>query len=408
VRLSGALAGVGAALLVAGVLLTPGVAGATFTGTNGNLVWSNDCGNGQALWTASYTSTGLTCPYTAVTAGAADSMPYFDAAGNLVYFASTRNGNSAIWSVPYPNTVTGSADSATQITNLTDTGDDYAPTVDAADDLLAYIHCTSASTGCSLTTMALPAGTVTQVTTAVAISPYSASDGTENRPEIDPANPALILYVDNAGHIHEMTLSSAASAGGTDATDAASDVDLSANSGVGTNQDEHPDWAPDGQALVFDSSRGGLPCQSGVGTQPGNTTFTMTNLTAPHPTVALVWKSSPCNGTSQIEPVYAPTPGADVSSFPVGGSPTVPLLSWITVKAGANVSVDDGSLAHDDPVTNVTQTHNNNIQVIWQPVPQTGPILPETPYAVLLPGGALLMIGLGLGLRRRMAVRAST
>jgi hypothetical protein len=41
----------------------------------------------------------------------------------------------------------------------------------------------------------------------------------------------------------------------------------------------------------------------------------------------------------------------------------------------------------------------------WQPVTGTSPVLPEAPYAVLLPGGALLGGALVLTLRHRRAVR---
>ena len=430
----------GAAMLTAG-LVTAGItpAGATFPGTNGDLVWAAICGpNGQQLWSQANTTTGAQCPggasptYIVVTAGAADSMPYFDSDGGMLYFSSNRaSADNGIYEIPYPSTVTAGSpptDNATQLTQLTSpAGYDYAPTVSAdtggagTPTFMLFIHCatTATTTGCGLEKLSpvSPAGTITAVSVASSqpvLGPTNSNGvGPGNRPEIDPRNPDLVLYVDAQNHIHEMSLSGASLAGSlTGNSTAASDVDLSFNSGIATAltggpaADEHPDWAPDGQGVVFDSTRSpaaGTVCAGGTGTTPGsNTVFTMTNLGA-SPTVAQVWAKLVC-GFSQIEVAYAPADTYDATAQgPINGTTgnhIPPTLAWIALNRGSNVQTIDDGTSVGAPVF-VTQNATNNSEVIWQPTPP-GAILPETPYAALLPaaGGLVLLTG-GLVLRRR-------
>jgi hypothetical protein len=397
----------GAALLAAGLVVGgAGVASASFSGgSNGDIAWAAICnGNfGQEAYSAPNTATNETCPYPSpnpVTAGPGDSMPYFSSDGAKVYFSSNRNGTNAIYSIPYPTPFTSSVtangsppppqlDNATQLTNPSNTGPaDYAPTVSAGSTLLDFIRCQTTSQ-CNVYTMPLPAGVPTLVNTAVAVAPPNNVNGVGdgNRPEINPTNSDQILYVGTDNHIHAKSLSGALSFG----AGTSFDYDLSLNSGVGAAADEHPDWAPDGQAIVFDSSR-----SSGLANQSGNTVFTMTNLTAASPTVAPVWRSLPAGGYQQLEPFYAPVPGNDVTP-PAPGKP--PLIVWVSARSGSNIQIDEGNSVNT-PVL-VTSTFTNNGEPTWQPLP-TGAIVPEAPLAVGLPLSAgAVAVGAGLMLRRR-------
>jgi hypothetical protein len=442
---------VGAVLFGAGMVAVQAApAGATFPGNNGDLVWAAICngGVGQQLWSQANTTTGAQCApaptqYNTVTAGAADSMPYFDSDGGQVYFSSNRaTANNAIFGIPYPSTVTNNAspppallDNATQLTQTATSvytsatagpsGYDYAPTV-AADTggpatppFMLFIHCatTATTTGCGLDKLSpvSASGTISPVTIASSqpvLGPTNSNgDGPGNRPEIDPKNSDLVLYVDAQNHIHEMSLSGAALPGsGTGNSIGPSDVDLSFNSGVatafngGAAADEHPDWAPDGQGIVFDSTRSpaaGTVCAGGTGSTPGaNTAFTMSNLGA-SPTVAQVWAKLVC-GYSQIEPVYGPADTYDTTAQgPLNGSGNhvAPTLAWVALNHGANIqTIDDGTVV-GSPVF-VTANATDNSEVVWQPVPSSTTV-PDARYAVLLPAGGALMFGIGFFLNRR-------
>jgi hypothetical protein len=448
VRVDVFLRAAGTALLGASVVMTPITpAGATFAGSNGVLAWAAICGvNGQQLWTEPNTTTGATCPgagspvYSQLTAGSADSMPYFDSDGGEVYFSSNRvTAGNAIFEIPYPSNGV-SPDNASQLTQTATSvyassaagpsGYDYVPTV-AADTsgpqsppFMLFIHCatTAATTGCGLDKLSpvSASGTVSVVPVASSqpvLGPTNSNgDGPGNRPEVDPVNPDLVLYVDAANHIHEMSLSGATLPGNsTGDSTALSDVDLSFNSGIATAlnggpaADEHPDWAPDGQAVVFDSTRpptAATTCSGGTGTTPGaNTVFTMSNLGA-SPTVAQVWAKLVC-GYAQIEPVYAPADTYDTTAAgpPSGNTPHVaPTLAWVALNHGSNIqTIDDGSSV-GTPVF-ATQNATNNSEVIWQPTPP-GAILPEAPYTFLLPASGAFLLGGGIviGRRRRRRV----
>jgi hypothetical protein len=468
-RISPILFSASAVLLGTGVITAGGgVAGASFSGNNGALVWSAVCLEvpGQQIWSAPNQASGLTCPsspttpispsspysyYIPVTAGATDSMPYFESDGSAVFFSSSRpnsggTSQNAIWTVKYPNTVTGSTapyiDNAVQLTNPSGTaGYDYAPTVSTltsgGEQTLAWIRCTNSSgSNCGLWTETLtdgiPSSTAAQITTiAGRLDAPNNPSGDGNRPEIDPQNSNLILYEDNTFHIHLASVNGAAVLSGS----SSADVDLSALSvcpacqasptnyqvAEGTNSwgDEHPDWSPDGTTIVFDSGR--LADYSSPTNNQGtnNIPFTMTipTSTATAPNVAPVWNGIPSAsaGDSFIEPVYAPNSGTASGQTPdfntnpnqqinpsaPGGTP--PTLAWITTASGSNVStLDDGNIKTPNPVTTmVTNNQTNNLDVDWQPTASVPVQTPESPVTIALPlvGGGLFL-GAGLISRR--------
>ena len=317
----------GVVLLVSGLLATVGAipAAASFSGGNGALDFVADCGNGQQVWSVSSSSTNNTCSsYTAQTAGATDATPYFSASGMTLYFASDRSGPWTIYSAPYSNAtnVTLSGDGATP---LTDPGasDDYAPTVSQNGGLMTFIRCSTSST-CRLYTLQAPFTTSTPVlqNTAVDLAAPNNNTGDANRPEINPVNSNLVLYVGTDSHIHLWNISQQ------------SDTDLSSLTGVESASDEHPDWSPDGRAIVFDSSRTAGNNGQSMSGQTGNTVYMMTGIftsnpattadpvvfTSPLPTVSPRWtslSSSAFAGSSQIEPVFAPNTITSSDSAPM-------------------------------------------------------------------------------------------
>jgi Tol biopolymer transport system component len=360
--------------------MAPIPAGATFSGTsNGNVAFVAVCDGqniGQAVYTLNpsgsppptYSCPGGTAPNsTQTTAGSSDSMPYFSSSGSTLYFASNRLGNDAIFEVPYPSTITGSAgsqsDGATQLTFPTASGADffdYAPTVSPNGSTLAFVRCNSSGTDCGLYTQSpIVGGTPTLVTTSQLVATPDAVSGAADRPEIDPADPTQVLYVGVDGHIHLVSLTGAFAA------------------------DEYPDWNPTGTSIIFDSNRAG-----------GHKVYLL-NPTVTPATATALWPTT--DPGTEIEPIFAPT------------SPTTTSYVWTKLGNGSNIAIDMGvHVGSAQTIDNLTANKTNNSQPAWQPVTTPLSGAPEVPFAVLLPGtGVVLLAGAYLvDVRRRRDLMA--
>lgn len=394
----------------AGVLLATAVAGtgaapafATFPGSgDGDLVFASTCNladaNGQQIWSLADLANSSKCAgYTDQTAGSADAMPYFSASGTTLYFSSNRSGTWAIYSVPYPNAANAddanATDGATQLTNLSGQYNDYAPTVTADSTELAFIRCgAGAAPTCEVVEENLVGSSTgdasARTLTSGGVTGSSDGNGTANRPEFDPANPNYLLYVapnptnGSATNIYLLSV------------DTGSAVDLSTESAAGSASDEHPDWAPDGNAIVFDSTR-----SSGSTNQVGYALFFMSNVFSGAPAVTAAPTTVGADQAGQIEPVYAPfQSGADIPS-----ATYLPDIAFIEVAKGSNVADNVAAVDSSSEINPVTGDTQTNEDVTWQP---EGPPAqaPESPLTVGIPlaGGVVLLGGAAL-IRRRAA-----
>lgn len=389
-------------VLVGAGIWTPAPAGATFPGaTNGNVAFAAICDStiGQPIYSLNpngsppptSTCPGGTAPnYTQSTAGSEDSMPYFSSSGTTLYFSSNRlagggnpgaSGNFAIYSVPYPNAVTGSpgsqADGATQLTFPGSTSNDYAPTVDANGNELAFIRCNAGSTACGLYVQnPVSGGTPTHVTTSVPLLQPNPVSGEASRPEIDPNDPSQVIYEGTDDHLHLVSL-----------TSAFTERDLSLESGIGSGQaDEYPDWNAAGTRIIFDRSH----------------TVYVLDPTAGPATACELWGTS--DPGTEIEPLFAPT-DTGVSSASTC-NPTGNMYVWTKLGGGSNIVLDMGhSVSSPAVLDNLTQNKTNNSQTAWQPNPLSAGT-PEVPVALMLPvvGVALLGGAFLLELNRRRRV----
>jgi len=386
-RTSRALALLGTLLIVAGVS-APVPAGATFAGSNGNVAFISICNSaGQAVYSVDPSGTS-SCPggaapnYVQSTAGAADSMPYFSSQGTTLYFSSDRGGTNAIYQVPYPATISGTApnqtDGATQLTTP-GTSNDYAPTVSADGSELSFIRCNSGNTSCALYVQSpIVGGTPTLVPTAVPVLQPNSVSGSASRPEIDPTDPSQILYVGTDNHIHLVSIAS---------PPAFSDTDLSQLSGITSGQiDEYPDWNPAGSNIIFDRSHSVY-------------VFYGINPTASTPSVSAcaLWGAS--DPGTEIEPIYAPADTATASSSTC--NPAGNQYVWTKLGGGSNIIVDMGhTVGNPDTLGSLTANKSNNSQPAWQPL-SPGEGTPEVPMAILLPGAGVLLLGGAFALDRR-------
>lgn len=378
-RLHRVLLGTAALLVTTPALLTGGVASASFPGaSNGNIGFVAICDPnvGQPVYSLNpngsppptYTCPGGTAPnYTQTTAGATDSMPYFSADGARVYFSSNRaaSGTFAVYSVPYPSTVSGTpgsqADGATPLTSPVGFND-FAPTVSVDGNTLAFVRCDTGGASCKLYAQSpIQGGSPTEMTTSQSLAVPNSVSGAGNRPEFNPTNSDQIIYVDTSGHIHLLSRSGAFA-----------ERDLSSESGVGTSQDEYPDWSPAGTKIILDSNRNG-----------GHMIFVF-DLSGATAAASRLWSTDP---GVEIEPLFSPN-GSE--------------YAWTKLGSGSNLQIDIGtSVGSPVDVFNLTNNRTNNSQPTWQPV-ALGTALPETPETLLLPiAGAAVLGGAGLYLRRR-------
>lgn len=346
-------------------------AAATFPGAaDGKVAFVAICDGatiGQAVYTIDPSATS-TCPggapphYTQATSGATDSMPYFTSDGTKLYFASNRDGD---WSIYRTDVGTVGA------TLVTDpgTGNDFAPTVSADGSYLTYIHCDASGASCHLYGRSLsPAGSPTQLSSTVLLPPDAVS-GAASRPEMSPGDADLVVFVDTAGHLRLLDR-------GTNL-----ERDLSAESGVGTAKDEHPDWSPDGATIAFDSTRS-------TGGPAGRSIWELSSMTPGPATAAAVWGAN--DPGREIEPIYAPT-----------GTGMV----WTVLGNGSNLVrySPTGGLNNASTLISLTNNRTNNSQPSWQPIPEDTEV-PELPATAF--GPALVLVaaaGVLLQLRRRAA-----
>jgi hypothetical protein len=225
------------------------------------------------------------------------------------------------------------------------------------------------------------------------------SEGPGSRAVFDPADPSKLVFVGADDHLHLLSGISFLPGSNPCHQTGLSDTDLSAEafpstSPYSTGDDAHPDWSPDGQQLIFDSTRGG-----------GDTLFII-DLTGATPTGYPIWPSlAAAHRTISTEPVFSPD-GTEIAFVqPHKGRGAYDEML---------VTENDGSWQGDGPATDLTVQRDNGVsfdsEPDWQAVPGSPSLLPESPYTAALPGAALLTCASLLGLRhrrgRRRAARA--
>jgi Tol biopolymer transport system component len=236
------------------------------------------------------------------------------------------------------------------------------------------------------------------------LAPGNDTSGYDSRVVFDPVDESKLVYVDASGDLH--LLSGISSNGKTNPCNQSSttglvDTQLTGPGGLvfstgqyATGADANPDWSPNGQDLVFDSTRGG-----------GDTLFII-HLTSSPPTGYPIWPSLAApNETISNEPVFSPS-GAE--------------LAYVQPRKGSNVYDEDlvsgqnGAWMPNGTATDLTVQDPSGVsfddEPDWQPIP-VPPVLPESPFVPALPilgglgvGGALLVPFLNR--RRRRAALA--
>jgi len=383
------LSAAGAALIAAGAIVATSPASfAAFLGTNNQVAFVSTRNGGPSIFLVNAEAAGigtgtsdpanthqLTDAYSpGQTTQGIDSEPFFSPDGTKVVFASNRNGNSQIFLISSTASLNGDgSDNAVLISQPTTdhTDADFAPTFSPDGCTVVFNRGNTALytvNSCAST----PSSTVVLLKT-VSLLPASSSDDSASRAVFHPADPTQLVYADGTGHLHHLT-----GIGGVVA-----DTDISAAT-IGTGADANPDWVPDGSQIIFDSTRGGTNHQLYVMTPDGTTVGTVFG------TNTLV---------SDTQPIFSPD-GSMISFTEPGQSGDVKDAAEMAVVKGTTGLFHGSRPPVDLTLVGTTIAGPLDSQPDWQPIPNS-PNLPEAPYAVLLPGGALLGAGLLLGLRRR-------
>ncbi len=395
-----------AAAVLAAAVSTLGVvpvAQAAYPGTNGDIAFSSTRNSNIAIYEVDPaapgigTASGDTAATTELTLGAGDVEPFYSPDGNTVYFSSDRDaaGDYAIFSVP-ANDPESATSPATELSAVSgdESHNDYSPSVAPDDETVVFnrdntaIDTLWAPTGVSsLCTLYTPSG---------GLLPNNTSDGSGSRVVFDPVDPTKAIYVNADGDLHLLSgIKFTAGSNPCNQQSTITDTDISTEAfptgtTYATGVDADPDWSPNGQEVVFNSTRGG-----------GDTLFIIDNPTTATPTGGPVIAAQ-ASGTStaiSTEPVFSPDATA---------------ISFVQSKKGSSVFSEmllpesNGTWEPSDMEDLSAQSTGISFdsEPDWQPLAAAnGGQVPESPYTAALPGVALLVLGSLVGLRYRRSRR---
>jgi Tol biopolymer transport system component len=330
--------------------------------------------------------------------GPGDVEPFYSPDGQTVYFSSDRDYAQywVIYSAPQ-GARESTANPVTELSAVSGDEDhnDYAPSV--APDGHTVVFNRDNRYVDTLWAPAGPSSVCTLYTPPDGLA-TAAIDGSGSRVVFNPVDPSEFVYVSGDNDLHLVTgVPFQAGSNPCDQQATLTDINLSAEaflpgSQYATGDDANPDWSPNGQSIVFDSTRGG-----------GDTLFFM-NMTATPPTAYPLWpSSSPARETLSTEPVFSPSGDA---------------IAFVEANRGTKIydqtlvsGVDGQWQASGAPTDLSLQTCNASSfdsDPAWQPIPEVPPVLPEFPYPAALPGAALLVGGVWFALRAKRARRFAT
>ncbi len=385
------------------------VAEAAYPGTNGDVAFSSTRNNNIAIYQVDLadpgigTAAGDASATSELTLGAGDVEPFYSPNGATVYFSSDRDaaGEWAIFSIP-ANDPESAGNPATELSAVPgqETHNDYSPSVAPDGGTVVFNRDNK-----TIDTLWAPSGVstvCTLYTPAVGLLPDNSSDGSGSRVVIDPVDPTKAIYAGADGDLH--LLSGIRFTPGSNPCNQQStitDTNISAQafpvgSQYATGVDAFPDWSPDGQNVVFNSTRGG-----------GDTLFVINDPTGAAPTGYPVIPTQATGSSSAIssEPVFSPD-GTEIAFVQSRKGSTVYSEMLIPETNGTWQASDMEDLSAQD-----TTGISFDSEPDWQPIvsPGNGQV-PESPYLPALPAAALLSVGsllvAGSWRSRRRAARA--
>jgi hypothetical protein len=429
VRLDRIVAAAGAALMVVGGAVWAGApASASFlpaSGSNARIVWSssrpqpapiNESNGEMGLWTIDPTSVSCTSGTNPCTSwsqgdiheltgfdaqhcpnGNNDDEPFWSADGTKVVYRSDCTGNHEIWKVVYAAGV----QQGTELT--TDGGQDSWPSYAPDNHTVIFQHTNGHEQLWKIDENNLGAGSSLV---------YSDANADALNPLYDPIDQTKIVFVSRTGAHDEivmldttagtLTNLSRISAGETGCTTPVGQPFGPNCSSPTAWNDDKPDVASDAGRIVFSSTRP-LVVGGAVQTKPQLWSFLFGNgnATAGTNPMTIFGGTAATNGTgfADTNPAYSPqndnitfqrTTGAgDVESFSMG----------VTNENRGNGQPNNDSFVTGAAPQDVTPNWGSQAG---------GPVLPEAPYAVLIPGAGLVLAGSTIAIRRRRRPSAPT
>ena len=385
------------------------VAEAAYPGTNGDVAFSSTRNNNIAIYQVNLsdpgigTSSGDSSATSDLTLGGGDVEPFYSPDGATVYFSSDRDtaGDWAIFSIP-ANDPESASNPATELSAIPgeETHNDYSPSV-ALDGKTVVFN----RDNTSIDTLWAPGGAstvCTLYTPGVGLLPDNSSDGSGSRVVFDPADPTKAIYAGADGDLHLLSgIKFTSGSNPCNQQSTITDTNISveafpAGSQYATGVDAFPDWGPNGQNVVFNSTRGG-----------GNTLFVISNPTGATPAGYPVIPAQASSSSSAIstEPVFSPD-GTEIAFVQSKKGSTVYSEMLIPETNGTWQASDMEDLSAQN-----TTGISFDSEPDWQPIvqPANGQV-PESPYLPALPAAAVLSAGsllvLGSWRSRRRASRA--
>jgi Tol biopolymer transport system component len=374
---------------------------AAYPGINGDIAFSSAHHNHDVIYQVNPnlrrfgTQSGDLNATSLLRLGASDVEPFYSPDGQTVYFSSDRDHSNfwVIYSVPQ-GAPESPAHPATELSALPsdEVNNDYAPSVAPDDHTVVFDRDNR-----YIDTLWAPAGPSSVCTLYTPPEGLAAAgaDGSASRAVFNPVNQSELAYVGGDNDLHLLSgIRSQTGSNPCDQQNTVTDVNLSNEVFRSGNQyevgdDANPDWSPNGQEIVFNSTRAG-----------SNTLFIIDMTTTP-PTAYPLWpRSAAASKMMSIEPVFSPS-GNEVAF--VGANRGLQIYDEM------RVSKEGGRWLADGPVTALGLRRSDaagfDSDPDWQTIPGTPPVLPEFPYPAVLPGAALLAFGLWFGLRAMRARR---
>jgi len=379
-------------VVAAAGLATAAPAGATFGGGDGNVFFAStrNAGAKAIFGVVPNVPTGPAGADVGLTAGSADAEPFPSSDGQTVYFSSNRTsaGEWAVFSIPASHVAAPSdiTDPATELAQTpgAETANDYAPTVSRDGTVVAFNRWWNTPDSTHVNGIyQLKGGTVSPLyLPSAGLEAPDPTTGTESRSELDPNDPTQLTYVDSSYHVHLVT--------GLGGAPADTDLSAAAHTPAGC-RDRNPDWegVAASSEIIFDSDRP----SSGTCTSPGTTPRQLWTMDPhnPGPGATAQWPGLVGSSTQDLQPVFSPSGGYIAYTQPGQGD---------TVYYYYNCSAPGAACPNAKGVQLSSGSRTLNTEPAWAPV-AGGPLVPETPAAVFLPGGALAVGGAVLAVRRR-------
>jgi Tol biopolymer transport system component len=380
------------------------VADAAYPGINGEIAFSSTRNNNIAIYQVNPnasgigTSSGDNNATTELTLGAADVEPFYSPNGQTMFFSSDRdnNGDWVIYSIPQaiPESASNPATELSAVSGH-ESQNDYSPSVAPDGNTVVFnrnntsIDTLWAATG--------PSSVCTLFTPSEGLLPNNSSDGSSSRVVFDPVNPSYALFVGGDGNLHLLSgIQFTAGSNPCNQQSTITDTNISvlafpSGSRYATGVDADPDWSPDGQEVVFNSTRGG-----------GETLFVINNPTSATPTGGPIIASQASSSSTTIstEPVFSPD-GRQIAFVQSKKGSSVDSEMLLPESGDTWESCDMKDVSAQD-----TSGVSFDSEPDWQPV--LNPVVPESRYTAALPVTALMASVVALGLaylraRRRAA-----